>query len=107
MQAQDSIESVWSSDPTRHHAQDAAVLLQAAEHLLRHYPGWYGLQHGMRPEQLHVETLVQHPATVSHYDMSKEERLAVGITDELVRYSVGIEEKEVLIKDIECALSVL
>ena len=39
--------------------------------------------------------------------MSKEERLAVGITDELVRYSVGIEEKEVLIKDIECALSVL
>jgi cystathionine gamma-synthase len=54
-----------------------------------------------------VETLVQHPATVSHYDMSKEERLAVGITDELVRYSVGIEEKEVLIKDIECALSVL
>jgi cystathionine beta-lyase/cystathionine gamma-synthase len=54
-----------------------------------------------------VETLVQHPATVSHYDMSKEERLAVGITDELVRYSVGIEEKEALIKDIECALSVL
>ena len=36
--------------------------------------------------------------------MSREERLAVGITDELVRYAVGIEEKEVLIKDIECAL---
>jgi len=51
-----------------------------------------------------VETLVQHPATVSHYDMSREERLSAGITDELVRYSVGIEEKEVLIKDIECAL---
>ncbi len=51
-----------------------------------------------------VEALVQHPATVSHYDMSREERLAVGITDELVRYAVGIEEKEVLIKDIECAL---
>lgn len=54
-----------------------------------------------------VETLVSHPATVSYYDLSAEDRLAIGIKDELVRYSVGIEEKEILIEDIECALNAI
>lgn len=51
-----------------------------------------------------VETLVSHPATVSYYDMSREERLAIHISDELVRYSVGIEDTAELIADIEQAL---
>ncbi len=51
-----------------------------------------------------VETLVSHPASVSYYDLSREQRLAIGINDELVRYSVGIEEADELIEDIELAL---
>jgi cystathionine gamma-synthase len=52
-----------------------------------------------------VESLVSHPATVSYYDMSREERLAINIQDELVRYSVGIEDTDELIADIEQALA--
>jgi len=52
-----------------------------------------------------VETLVSHPATVSYYDLSSDERLAIGITDELVRYAIGIEDADELIGDIEQALS--
>ena len=52
-----------------------------------------------------METLVSHPATVSYYDLSREERLAIGISDELVRYAVGVEEADELIADIERALA--
>ena len=51
-----------------------------------------------------VETLVSHPASVSYYDLSREGRLAIGIKDELVRYSVGIEDVGELIEDIDQAL---
>jgi cystathionine gamma-synthase len=52
-----------------------------------------------------VETLVSHPASVSYYDLSRDQRLAIGIKDELVRYSVGIEDADELIEDIDMALS--
>ena len=52
-----------------------------------------------------VESLVSHPASVSYYDLSREQRLAIGIKDELVRYSVGIEEEDELIADIDQALN--
>lgn len=52
-----------------------------------------------------VETLVSHPATVSYYDLSREERLAINIQDELVRYSVGIEDADELVADLEQALA--
>ena len=52
-----------------------------------------------------VETLIQHPASMTHAGISKEDKLAANITDGLVRYSVGIENVEDLIKDIEQALS--
>ena len=52
-----------------------------------------------------VETLVSHPASVSYYDLSRDQRLAIGIKDELVRYSVGIEDADELIEDIELALN--
>lgn len=51
-----------------------------------------------------VESLVSHPATVSYSDLSRDDRLAIGITDELVRYSVGIEDAEDLIADLDQAL---
>ena len=51
-----------------------------------------------------VEALVSYPAIVSHYDLDQEERAAMGVTDQLVRYSAGVEETEELIEDIEQAL---
>ena len=51
-----------------------------------------------------VETMITHPATMTHADVPKEERLARGLTDGLVRLSVGIEDKEDIIKDLDRAL---
>jgi methionine-gamma-lyase len=51
-----------------------------------------------------VETLIQHPASMTHACMSKEDRQAAYITDELVRYSAGIEDVEDLIYDLGQAL---
>jgi len=51
-----------------------------------------------------VDTLVLHPASMSHINIPKEVRLENGITDGLVRLSVGIEEVEDIIEDIEQAL---
>ena len=52
-----------------------------------------------------VESLVSHPATISYYDLSWEDRQAIGITDELIRYSVGIEDPEDLMSDLASALA--
>lgn len=51
-----------------------------------------------------VETLIQHPASMTHAGMSKEAREAAGIGDGLVRYSVGIEDINDLMSDLEQAL---
>ncbi len=51
-----------------------------------------------------VESLITHPVTMTHGDMTPEERAAVGITDGLVRLSVGLEDAEDLIADLEQAL---
>lgn len=51
-----------------------------------------------------VETLIQHPASMTHSKMSKENRELAGITDGLVRFSVGIEDVEDIIEDLEFAL---
>jgi methionine-gamma-lyase len=51
-----------------------------------------------------VETLIQHPASMTHFSMGKEARLAGGISDGLVRLSVGIESVDDLITDLEQAL---
>lgn len=52
-----------------------------------------------------VESLIQHPASMTHFSMGKEARLAGGITDGLVRISVGIENVKDLISDLEQALT--
>ena len=52
-----------------------------------------------------VETLIEHPASMTHAGMAQADRLEAGITDGLVRYSVGIENVEDLIADLEQAIS--
>ncbi len=51
-----------------------------------------------------VETLIQHPASMTHSKMSKEAKLKANITDGLVRFAVGIEDVEDIISDLEHAL---
>ena len=51
-----------------------------------------------------VETMITHPATMTHADVPEDERLARGLTDGLVRLSVGIEDKEDIIADLNQAL---
>lgn len=48
-----------------------------------------------------VESLIQHPASMTHAGMDREDRLKAKITDGLVRLSVGIEEKDDIIKGLE------
>jgi cystathionine beta-lyase/cystathionine gamma-synthase len=54
-----------------------------------------------------VETLITHPVTMTHAVMAPAERLRVGITDGLVRLSVGVEDVEDLIADLREALDKL
>lgn len=52
-----------------------------------------------------VETLISHPATMTHASVPPERRQRIGITDGLVRISVGIEDADDLIADLDQALS--
>ncbi len=52
-----------------------------------------------------VESIIQHSASMTHATLSAEERMLAGISDGLLRFSVGIEEKGDLIADIENALN--
>ena len=52
-----------------------------------------------------VETLIQHPASMTHSKMNPEDRLKAGITEGLVRYSVGIEDIDDLIEDLKQGLA--
>lgn len=52
-----------------------------------------------------VESLITHPVTMTHADVDPEERLRAGITDGLVRISVGLEDVEDLIEDLDRGLS--
>jgi cystathionine gamma-synthase len=54
-----------------------------------------------------VETVVGPPATTSHVESSREERAAMGIPESLIRYSVGIEDAEDLIADLQQALETI
>jgi len=52
-----------------------------------------------------VDTLIIHPASTSHVSLSPEERARIGISDGLIRLSVGIEDVDDLIADLEQALA--
>lgn len=51
-----------------------------------------------------IETLIQHPASMTHALVPKEQREEAGITDEMVRFAVGIEDVEDIIADLEQAI---
>lgn len=51
-----------------------------------------------------VESLITHPATMTHGSIPREDRVAVGITDGLIRLSVGLEDPEDVIADLDQAL---
>lgn len=51
-----------------------------------------------------VESLVEQPALMSYFELSTAEREAIGIKDTLVRYSVGVESAEALVRDVHRAL---
>lgn len=50
-----------------------------------------------------VESLVEQPARMSYYELTTEERAAIGISDTLVRYAVGIEDTQDLVEDLSRA----
>jgi cystathionine beta-lyase/cystathionine gamma-synthase len=54
-----------------------------------------------------VETLVSHPATMTHAALGEAGRAKIGLTDGMLRISVGIEDAEDLLEDLDQALSVL
>jgi cystathionine gamma-lyase len=52
-----------------------------------------------------VESLIEHPAIMTHASVPKEQREQIGITDNLVRLSVGVEDVDDLVEDLQQALS--
>jgi methionine-gamma-lyase len=52
-----------------------------------------------------VDTLLSHPASMTHYGVSKEQREKYGITDGLIRMNVGIENLDDIISDLDQSLS--
>ncbi len=52
-----------------------------------------------------VESLINHPASMTHASIPKEERLRSGLVDSLIRLSIGVEDSEDLIADLEQALA--
>lgn len=53
-----------------------------------------------------VESLAELPCRMTHFELPREERLKVGITDELVRLAVGVEDKQDLIEDLGQAFDI-
>jgi cystathionine gamma-lyase len=54
-----------------------------------------------------VESLIEHPATMTHASVPAGERRKIGVNDSLIRISVGIENHEDLVGDIERALGII
>jgi cystathionine beta-lyase/cystathionine gamma-synthase len=52
-----------------------------------------------------VETLISHPATMTHASVPEDRRRAIGISDDMVRVSVGIEDVDDLREDLDQALA--
>jgi cystathionine beta-lyase/cystathionine gamma-synthase len=51
-----------------------------------------------------VESLINHPASMTHASIPREERLRNGLSDALIRLSVGVEDAEDLIADLQKAI---
>lgn len=53
----------------------------------------------------HIDSLIQHPASMTHSYMSPEARAKMGVSEGLVRFSLGIENSEDILADLEQALA--
>jgi cystathionine beta-lyase len=53
-----------------------------------------------------IKSLLNHPASMTHKSIPKEKRLAAGLSNSLIRLSIGLEEAEDLIDDLNNALSI-
>jgi cystathionine beta-lyase/cystathionine gamma-synthase len=51
-----------------------------------------------------VESLINHPASMTHASVPKEDRLKSGLVDSLIRLSIGVEDADDLLEDLEQAL---
>ena len=51
-----------------------------------------------------VESLINHPASMTHASIPREERIRNGLSDSLIRLSVGIEDADDLIEDLAAAI---
>ena len=51
-----------------------------------------------------VESLINHPASMKHASIPKEERIKNGLIDSLIRLSIGIEDADDLLEDLDLAL---
>jgi cystathionine beta-lyase/cystathionine gamma-synthase len=54
-----------------------------------------------------VETLISHPATMTHAALGEKGRKAIGLTDGMVRISVGVEDADDIIEDLDEALKAI
>jgi methionine-gamma-lyase len=54
-----------------------------------------------------IESLIEHPSTMTHSDMTAEEKRHTGITDNMIRLSVGLEDTDDLIEDLRQALATI
>jgi cystathionine gamma-synthase len=59
----------------------------------------------MGPSLGGTESLITHPATITYYDMTRKQRYELGITDQLVRLALGVEDVEDIIADLDQALA--
>ena len=90
------------ANPTRTALESCLASLEEADHaeeLLKH------LKVFTPAESLGgVESLIEHPSSRTHGSVPREERDRIGVTDSLIRVSVGIEDAEDLIADLSTAL---
>ncbi len=85
-----------------------AILTDTGRQLLAQNDGSFRITQFALAESLGgVESLIGHPATMTHASIPKEVREQSGVVDSLIRLSVGIEDAEDLITDLEQALEKL
>jgi cystathionine gamma-synthase len=69
-------------------------------HVLRRFR-WFTLAESLGG----VESLVAHPASMTHASMTPEARKRAGISDDLIRLSIGLEDRQDLLADLDYALT--
>ena len=109
------VERVWYPGLSSHFCHEVAVRTMDGFGGMVTFAVKGGLEHASKvvdalaipkiaPSMGGVESLVEQPALMSYFELSTEQRQAVGISDNLIRYSVGIESCDDLVADLTQAL---